>query len=204
MLSCKHEVIYPDNYGYTGSPYINPKPTVNHCSPDTVYFQNQVLPYFLSYCKKCHLNFDSYSTMFGFVVPGNLEQSTIYYALTQDGMPLDHAQNPEQINMIKTWILQGAKNNKCDFCDTNTFTFSESVFPVIQANCTGCHSGANPSGKITFSTYADIKAIAVNGKLICTTTHGANCHAMPPYGLKLDDCKITQIKKWINNGAKND
>lgn len=93
-------------------------------------------------------------------------------------------------------------------CDTTNVTFSGTVFPVISANCTSCHSGAVPQGNISLVNYATISAQAKidpgnAGSLYGAISHNPGNSPMPKNGNKLTDCTIMQIKKWIDEGTPN-
>ena len=111
----------------------------------------------------------------------------------------------EQIAVIKKWIEQGALNNSCEEgCDTTNVTFSNNVWPTIETNCTGCHSGANAGAGINLTNYNDIVAIANTGQLLGVINHSAGYSPMPQNGDKLSDCTIREIEIWIENGKPND
>lgn len=92
-------------------------------------------------------------------------------------------------------------------CDTNIYTFSGAILPVIQYNCFACHGNSNPISGISLTTYNVILFYEKNGELMCdinqTTTNCPNMHPMPKAGSKLSNCIITQFNKWIENGAQN-
>jgi hypothetical protein len=94
-------------------------------------------------------------------------------------------------------------------CDSTSFTFSGTVFPIINSNCTSCHSGGEPQGGVLLDDYVNI-SVAANipagqfGSLYGAITHHAGNSAMPKNGTKLSDCKIFQIKEWIDAGTPND
>jgi len=90
-------------------------------------------------------------------------------------------------------------------CDTTNVTFSGTIFPMINSNCTGCHSGSAPSGNILLTDYATISAQAAipagqAGSLYGAITHDPGNSAMPKNGTKLSDCMIKQVKVWIDAG----
>ena len=220
--ACKHEpdeIVGPDPVDTSG----NPPPAGIPCDPDTVYFTNTIGPLLLSSCgvAGCHdagsaqdgVILTDYASILttGGIKPGNPSDSEIYEKITETDpekvMP-PPPKNPltaEQIDMIYKWILQGAKNNSCTEteCDTINVTYSSTIRPIIQNSCLGCHSGASPSGGIRLETHSDVVAVVTNGKLLGTIRHEQGYSAMPKNGAKLDDCYITQIEKWINNGAPN-
>ena len=94
-------------------------------------------------------------------------------------------------------------------CDSTSFTYSGTVFPIIDVSCGGCHSGPDPQGGFVMEDYTSISAAALippgqYGSLYGAITHNPGNSAMPKNGTKLSDCKIYQIKKWIDAGAPND
>jgi cytochrome c553 len=109
-----------------------------------------------------------------------------------------------QKSIIQKWINQGAKNNACaGRCDSTVFTFSGAVKPLIDNKCVGCHNASNLGGGIDLSTYATVKVVALNGKLLGSIKQQSGFSAMPKNGNKLSDCEITQVNKWITAGALN-
>jgi hypothetical protein len=228
ISSCKHDIIIPSDYGYKGPcncpadsiPIIKETP----CSTDTVYFRNVILPLIQSSCgrppvngKQCHdVNAGgeqqpivSYNTIMQIVVPGSATSSKLYKKITEtnseDIMPPPPTSplTADQIALIRKWIDQGAKDNYCNSCDTTTFKFSTTIMPVISNNCKGCHSGASPSKGVLLTSYNEVQAIVLDGRLknVLNATNGFK--QMPP-GSRLIPCRITQIYKWIANGAPND
>ena len=108
-----------------------------------------------------------------------------------------------QLALIQKWISQGAKNNVCDACDTSSFKYATSIQPLIQNKCVGCHNSASLGGGIDLSSYAAVKAVAVNGKLFGSVNWATGFSPMPKGGVKSPVCEITQIKKWIDAGSLN-
>lgn len=215
LASCKHEPflhpVDPDNPSYSSS-----------CSPDSVYFQNQILPILVSNCTQsgCHNAQDkqegivltSYQSMLSTVKKStlnDLSENKMMKAILDndpdDRMPPPPSQplSAVQINLLKTWLAQGGLNNACDEnaggCDLQTAKYSSFVQPLMQAKCQGCHSGSTPQGNINLSNYAAIKELALNGKLYASLTRASNW--MPSGGAKLDQCSLDKIQQWIADGA---
>lgn len=88
-------------------------------------------------------------------------------------------------------------------CDTTNVTYSLTIAPIIQSSCNSCHSSSVASGGIITDNYTNLRTIALNGKLTGTVSHSAGYSPMPKGAGKLSDCKISQISKWVNNGALN-
>ncbi|MBL7764948.1 MAG: hypothetical protein JNJ58_02560 [Chitinophagaceae bacterium] len=222
-FACKHTTISPTTNpnGNNGGGGGNGGSSTN-CSPDTVYFTNDILPIMISNCTMsgCHNAADhkegviltDYNNIMATsdVEPGNPSSSDLYKVLIKTDPDKIMPRPPmspltaAQIAMVKKWIEQGAKNNSCTSCDTSgEMKFAANVQPILQANCTGCHSASSPGGGINLSDYPGVSVVVNNGKLIGSITHAGGFSAMPKNGNKLSDCHISQIQKWINNGAQN-
>ena len=193
------------------------------CDPDSVYFSNQILPILISNCTQsgCHNDIDredgviltSYQSLRSTVenvTSTNWDDNELLEVLLEDDtdkrMPYGKPPLPQaQINLIKTWVQQGAKNNGCNEnfgqCNTENIQFSSFVQPLIQSRCQGCHSGSSPQGGISLANYNDIKTVANNGKLYTVVTRSTNW--MPKGGQKLDACTTSKLKAWIDAGAPN-
>ncbi len=220
LTSCKHEpIVLPKINTETGNNNVNQQST---CDPDSAYFQSQVLPILISNCAKsgCHnvqdheegVILNNYANVMATadVDPGRPGNSDLYDVITENDidkrMPPAPANrlSDAQIDIIFKWIDQGAQNNTCnDICDTSNVTFSGSIFPLIQSNCIGCHTGSTAGGQVDLSSYQNISIVANNGKLLASVNHDIGVNPMPKGGNKLPACRIDQIRIWIQNGAQN-
>lgn len=196
------------------------------CDPDTVYFANDILPLLSSSCgiSGCHdattakegvimTNYNSIINT-GKVKAGKPQDSDLYEVLVssdpEDRMPpagSGISLSADQINMIYTWISQGAQNNSCNpnagGCDTSNMSFSQDIKAILNTYCVNCHSGSAPQGNVNLSSYANVKTYVNNGKLLGSITWSAGYTPMPYGQPQLDSCYINKIKSWINNGAPN-
>ena len=200
------------------APYVLPDNLRN--GDPTICFENDVLPIFQSNCAKsgCHdqhgaggYKLDSYKDiMKKGIVAGNIDASTIWqsiYINTGDNfMPRGAARLTDgQLDVIKRWISTGAiDSGACSnsTCDTTTFTYSGVIAPMMQQYCTGCHNSTRASGG-SLMDYTSVSTAAVSGRLIGDISHLAGYNAMPQGGAQLQDCQITQVKKWVAAGAPN-
>ncbi len=194
------------------------------CDPNVVYFEWDILPILRSNCalSGCH---DDASHEDGVVLtsyekvmqtadvdafdPGS---SDLYEKIT-DSDPDDRMPPPpnqplssEQVALIYKWIQQGAKNESCDpdagQCNTDNVSYAQDIRPVIQNNCQGCHSGANPSGGISLDTHAGLAASANSGRLYGAISWQVGYVAMPLGASNpLPQCTVDKIKAWIDAGA---
>jgi hypothetical protein len=196
-----------------------PKPappgTEFKCSHDTIYFQNSVYPVILSGCAKsgCHdqatqkadVVLENYTDIYRLIVPFDPQSSTLYIMLfsNSDGrMPPDAPLSLDQKSIIYWWIKQGGYNNRCDStgCDSTNVTYTKSIQPILQAWCTGCHSGSNPANGLSLDTYDNAKACAQGGRLMGAIRHETGYKYMPNGGAMLSPCEIELFQKWINLG----
>lgn len=89
-------------------------------------------------------------------------------------------------------------------CDTSNVTYSNQVKNILQSGgCLGCHSSGTASGGVILDTHTEAAKQATNGKLYGSIAHSSGFSPMPKGGSKLDNCKISQIKKWVDAGAPN-
>jgi hypothetical protein len=182
-------------------------------------FSRDILPVLVSKCATsgCHDQishregyvFSSYSTVMTAVSPGNPADSKLYKVIKaasgEDKMP--PSGRPQltaaEIDSISAWISYGAPNEYCgEICDTiNPITFSGTIWPIMQGSCTGCHSGASPSGGVSLANYANVASSAANGSLV-NSLKGTGVTKMP-FGGSFSTCRIRQFEIWVNNGHLN-
>jgi len=196
----------------------------NPCDPDyipvgitTTCFDRDIFPIILTSCAipGCHdpttmeadRSYSNYSNIYADIIPGDFSNSKLYKVITTDPWEDDFMPpspkpplTSEQIVAIQSWIANGGLNEDCGEipCEHDTVTFAETILPIIQNNCRGCHSGDNPEGGLVLVDYADILGIIENGKLEGTIKNLYGI-IMPP-DFSLSDCQIQQIDLWIKAG----
>lgn len=215
--ACKHEPqlepLVPIDPG-------TPPPGGAACAPDTVWFQQQVLPLLVARCGSCHgpddpeggHNLTSYEGVMAddnIVRPFNLNRK-LYRAITDTdpdnrmppppNAPLTQAET----NLIRDWIMQGALNTSCASagCDTLNVTWSGTIQPLIQSRCIGCHSGPGSSSGIGLTDWATVSSYAQNGTLASVVLRDGEFVPMPP-SLALPFCDARKFMIWIADGAPN-
>ena len=219
-LNDKNTPLAPATVVVPTVPSVPSTPTVN-CSPDTVYFQQSVLPLITSNCAMsgCHnaiskkegVILTDYTNIMREVKVSSPASSDLYkclFANSEDRMPPAPAAEftITQKSLVLKWIQQGAKNNSCSntaTCDSINVTYSASVLPVLKTYCVGCHSAVSPSADIDLSTYAKVKVYATSGQLLGSITHATGYKPMPSSTSKLGTCEINQIKAWVIKGMLN-
>lgn len=227
VFSCVHEPFpSPGDGPGSGNGVPVDTDTVNfnisteECDPGTIYFNTQVLPIFISNCaiSGCHdaashkegVVTTNYLNIMKGIIAGSPTNSKYYRSLVttdseelmprKPGTERGYSLPSDQINTIKNWILQGAKNTICNGCDTASYTYSGKIKSIVNLNCatsTACHGAGSKYGPLT--TYAQLRAFVDNDliqrRVIVYKT-------MPPSS-PLVDCDRLQLKKWIDDGALN-
>jgi len=185
-----------------------------------ICFERDILPVFQSNCAKsdCHdatahrggYVLDNYTDIIKKgIVPGNPAASVIWQSVSMnifdvEVMPKNApGLTADELTQIRSWIAAGAVDSgacNTNICDTSSYTYSGIIAPMMQTYCTGCHNSASAAGG-SLMDYSSVMNAAVNGKLISDISHLAGYNAMPLGGAMLDDCQITQVKKWVAAGA---
>lgn len=190
------------------------------CHPDVVYYEKDIQPILNASCaySPCHsandaadgVILDNYQNTLatGGVEPGDPGNSELWEVLVDDpedimppapSAPLP----PSQIRLVEKWIEQGAKNLVCDGgCDLTNITYANTIAPIIVTNCQGCHSGANPSGNLPLTNYAEVKRSVDDGSFMGTVLAIPPYNLMPPAG-RMPQCEIDKLEAWISSGAPN-
>jgi hypothetical protein len=90
-------------------------------------------------------------------------------------------------------------------CDTNVFTYSQKVEPILNTYCYGCHGQTSPSSGITLEGYTTlISYINTNkARFLGSINRTGSYSFMPQNANKLSDCNLTIINKWIAAGTPN-
>ncbi len=220
LCACKHDII--NNSTLTNAdPTIIVTPPINGGSnstpgvSDTVCFNTDVLPLYVSYCGSsgCH---DVNSHRSGVIltdythimngIRAKQSSNSNYYTIIGNGMPPRTSPQLTAANIatLKKWIDQGALNTQCtNVCDTTVFTYAGAVQNIIANNCGGCHGSKPGSANVYLGDYASAKSyITANTTLFNNAINWTSTSAamnMPQSG-KMVACKITQIQKWIKAG----
>lgn len=222
--SCIHDPVYviPDDAvgevpGSEQEPPVIPG-VEDSCDPDSVYFQNQILPIFIGSCavtgchdsgeKEADIALINYANIMQGISPGDPGGSKYFKVMTLeetgDLMPLDPLTDEgfrlpdDQLALIENWITQGATDNFCESCDTSNYAYSTRIEPIFATNCTtsiGCHAAG--SSNSAFTSYAEIKPFIDNGAILDRVVVKQDM----PEAAPLQSCDMAVLIKWIENGA---
>lgn len=102
------------------------------------------------------------------------------------------------------------KNNEEELygpeCQTINISYSETIEPLLSNQCLGCHSSTMSSsigGGINLEGYTNVKIKVDDGRLFGALNHESGFTPMPLNGAKLNECSLSMIEIWINEGALN-
>ena len=221
LWGCVHDPLYtPDPQSAPGA-----EPTVveGPCDPETVYFQEDVLPLIISNCAQsgCHdaasaedgIVLESFSSiLYGddndLVVPGQPGESELIEVILETDpdkvMPPPPAEplDPATVDLITEWIAQGALNLSCQEveCDTTDFSWSGRILPMFELNCAGCHGGSEPDAGLVITEHSQVTSAVAYMSLLEHVQQLEGYSPMPPSGPGLDSCQIAAIEGWIAEG----
>jgi hypothetical protein len=88
-------------------------------------------------------------------------------------------------------------------CDLTNVTYQATVAPILSSYCLGCHSTAANLGSVRLEGYDAVKNYVNNGRLLGSIKHSPGFSPMPKDSPKIPSCAITQIERWIADGALN-
>lgn len=212
------------NTGCKHKPIIEPEPPISiPCSPDTVFFERDILPILISNCalSGCHsdtnpkegVDLTSYNRVMttADIQPGKAA-GDLWKAINEtkpDKIMPPPPRAPltvEQKERIRLWMLQGAKNYICEDetnCITTDMSFNNDIRPILQNYCIGCHGSVNPGGGFILSNFSGVSVVVNNNKLLGSIRRESGFSPMPKGGASLPQCSIDKITAWVAQGAKD-
>ncbi|MGZ3900904.1 MAG: c-type cytochrome domain-containing protein [Bacteroidia bacterium] len=91
----------------------------------------------------------------------------------------------------------------CSFQSNVIISYSNTINPILQANCLPCHATPG-SGGINLDSYSTVAATAQSGQLYQAIIHDTTYVIMPPPPQKqLDSCQVKAIWLWTKQGRLN-
>lgn len=114
----------------------------------------------------------------------------------------------EEKEKIKRWAALNYGKGDCNIntstaCDTTNVTYTNTIKPIFDTYCVGCHNVGNASGGYALDTYVGSVNCANSGRLMGSIQWLTGYSTMPKGDAKLSDCNIAKIQKWINSGKPN-
>lgn len=101
------------------------------------------------------------------------------------------------------WNNQEDLNSINQACDTIDVKYSTHVIPILQLKCYVCHNSGNSVNEIILDNYTDLKNSVNSGQFWGAINHETGFNPMPKNQMKMNDCRVTVIRKWIEDGSPN-
>ena len=99
------------------------------------------------------------------------------------------------------------KEEELNTCNTDpaNIHYASTITGIFSSNgCYGCHSGnGSLGGGKSLDTYAGVKNVVDNERLLGAINHAQGFSPMPKGGTKMSDCDIAKVTAWVNAGAPN-
>jgi WD40 repeat protein len=102
------------------------------------------------------------------------------------------------------------------FANDKPVSFARDVQPIFSKACVACHKPEKKKGKLDLTTYAAVMAGGGEGKAVLSgdvtksplidqiIPHGKEPPAMPEKGDPLSAADVAVLRKWVEQGAKDD
>lgn len=88
-------------------------------------------------------------------------------------------------------------------CNPGEVSYSGTIIPILERECYTCHDALTQNGGINLEGYNLVLTQVQNGQFLGSIRHEVGFSAMPDGRPKLDNCTISKIEKWIDEGAPN-
>ncbi len=203
VISCKHT---PEEVpGGT-----NKQDSIPVTTDDSVCFNTQIQPLINASCAQagCHdqatqaegINLSNYQGIKAIVNNGELME-VITETRPDKRMPPPPAPplSAQEIQLIQRWINEGARNKICaqSNCDSSNVTYNNTIAPILNTYCKGCHNAGSAGGGVILDSYAAAKSNTMGGNVIGSVKAGT----MPKGTSKLSACNIRLIEIWAEKGC---
>lgn len=151
----------------------------------------------------------NYLLYYRLVIPGQPDISDVVRVIREGSMPPDN--NPvsvDELDSLSKWIQSGIVDESGGVILPGgsaplQATFASLNSRIFSPRCTGCHNATTARGGVNLSTYAGIRAVAIDGRLYSSVTRpGADF--MPQNGVRLTATEeLPRLNEWIMAGALN-
>jgi len=86
-------------------------------------------------------------------------------------------------------------------CISGEMSYAKDILPILtNFGCNSCHT---TQSSIQLETHSQVLVYVNNKLLVESIEHINGARPMPEGSGKMDQCSIDKIKKWIEEGAKN-
>ncbi len=182
-------------------------PKVDQCAAiqaESPSFLASVRPILNRYCISCHnsqkqsagldytQDFSSYRT--------ETLTKQMLDSIESGRMPLASEKPvPCEMNALRAYLQSLPRQEEIDSCPevkTRILNYPEHVAPIINSNCTGCHSAGQPTS-IRLDVEVDAKDSRTTKERWTRALSAARSQRMPPSGRRLNGCELDTLETWL-------
>ncbi len=94
-------------------------------------------------------------------------------------------------------VEENSEDNPVDCTEVETY-YTENVAPILESNCTGCHSGPTPKAGLSLDSYSNVRAAIKTGDVLDRVTRVQGSPGfMPNGGTKLSDTNLEILQTFF-------
>jgi hypothetical protein len=95
-------------------------------------------------------------------------------------------------------VEENSEDNPVDCTEVETY-YTENVAPILESNCTGCHSGPTPKAGLSLDSYSNVRAAIKTGDVLDRVTRVQGSPGfMPNSGTKLSDANLEILQTFFD------
>jgi hypothetical protein len=95
-------------------------------------------------------------------------------------------------------VEENSEDNPVDCTEVETY-YTENVAPILESNCTGCHSGPTPTAGLSLDSYSNVRAAIKTGDVLDRVTRVQGSPGfMPNSGTKLSDANLEILQTFFD------
>jgi hypothetical protein len=95
-------------------------------------------------------------------------------------------------------VEENSEDNPVDCTEVETY-YTENVAPILESNCTGCHSGPTPTAGLSLDSYLNVRAAIKTGDVLDRVNRNSGDGGfMPNGGTKLSDANLEILQTFFD------
>jgi len=95
-------------------------------------------------------------------------------------------------------VEENSEDNPVDCTEVETY-YTENVAPILESNCTGCHSGPTPTAGLSLDSYSNVRAAIKTGDVLDRVNRKSGDGGfMPNGGTKLSDANLEILQTFFD------
>ena len=94
-------------------------------------------------------------------------------------------------------VEENSEDNPVDCTEVETY-YTENVAPILESNCTGCHSGPTPTAGLSLDSYSVVFIAIKSGDVLDRVNRDQGTNGfMPNGGTKLSDANLDILQTFF-------